>query len=128
MPIPIAEFSPLVAEDLAPLEAAYPGGTANLPADLEDLAEQPLTNGVFTAVPWEYEAIVAVSRRGVPEDPRTVRIRGVTIVEEQEGEDAVFRRYVDWAGVWAQLGVSSGRGESGGSMSFLDPNGVEVDL
>ena len=57
----------------------------------------------------------------------TIVVRGVTIVTGT-GDDAVFRRYVDWAGVWAQLGVSSGRGEIADTPQRLfGPDGLGPD-
>jgi hypothetical protein len=133
MTIPLDDFAPMVAADLGPLMETYPGGTPTLPEGLERLAEEPLSNGAMTAVPWEYTGTAAVRLRGEGQPNREVTIRGVTIVEG-EGENAVFRRYVDWAEVWAQLGRSSGRGESddptqqtANPIVFLDPTGTPID-
>jgi hypothetical protein len=133
MTIPLEDFAPLVAADLGPLVATYPGGVPTLPEGLERLAEEPLTNGTVTAVPWEYTGFTEERLRGQEQQPREVTVRGVTIVEG-DGEEAVFRRYVDWAEVWAQLGRSSGRGESddpgqqaANPIVFLDPSGRPID-
>jgi hypothetical protein len=118
-----------VDADLQPLREAYGEGELFLPDGLEDVADTPPSNGLTRVVPWEYKVTVGdIARaparlRGVVEE-RTIVIRGVTLVQG-EGEAAVCRRYVDWAAAWAQLGVSSGRGEAG-VMRFVDPTGEEV--
>ncbi len=114
----------LVAEDLAPLRAAYPDGELFVPDGLEGLIDEPLSNSVASLVPWEYVATVTISLRGEPAAERRIVIRGVTVIQGK-GDDAVFRRYVDWATVWAQLGVSSGRGEAVEVQHILGPDGVE---
>jgi hypothetical protein len=114
-----------VRMDLAPLLEAYPDGEFFVPEGLEGLLDEPLANGVATAVPWVYVATTTtqVRLRGEPIS-RTIEIHGVTITQGV-GDDAVFRRYVDWAGVWAQLGISSGRGELPDEQHFLGPDGRE---
>jgi hypothetical protein len=98
-----------VREDLAPLADAYGPGTMFLPDGLEELSERPMSNGSIHAVPWEYHVGAPSSRRG-GEIRVDIVIRGVTIVHGA-GPEATYRRYVDWAGAWAQLGISAGRGE-----------------
>ena len=120
----------LVDIDLAPLREQYPGGELFLPDGLDDLVEAPASNGFTTAVPWQYTAPATVSQRGV-EIPKlqTITIRGVTLVQG-EGDQAQFRRYINWAEVWAQLGTSGGvRGEfdKDEPQRFLDPDGREID-
>lgn len=144
-PFPDDEIYTMVADDLGPLLEAFPDGTFGVPDGIfEEGAVMTLSNRppdspsdvtpTVHAVPWEYSATVGVRRRGEVVDPRVVTIRGVTIVDVSGG----FRRYVDWAEVWAQLGVSSGRGESDSrsrsrsddqpvrDQVFLAPNGDDV--
>ncbi len=117
-----------VEMDLAPLREAYPGGELFLPDGLEGLIEEPLSNAVASAVPWVYVTTTTQVRlRGDP-STRTIEIHGLTIAQG-DGDEAVFRRYVDWAGVWAQLGLSSGRGEfDDGEQHVLGPDGTEQQL
>ena len=141
MPIewPSPEDGPFqwVFEDLLPLDRAYGpprdpdaeiqpayDGRLMLPDGLEELREVPLTSGPVHAVPWVYFGTATVSRRGV-EGPKDVVISGVTIVTDRE-DGRLFRRYVDWASVWAQLGVSSGRGEDT-QQTRLGPDLRELD-
>ncbi|SRR6266508_2649911 len=66
---------------------------------------EPITNGRVTAVIWEYESEAF-------EFGKTVTVSGATFAE-QVGDDAddpqswLFRRYIDWVGVMAQLGFSA---------------------
>lgn len=126
-----------VQQDLQPLFDMFPDGELSVPDGLFDEgAAAPLSNGTVHALPWEFVATAPVRRRGAEVDPRSFTIRGVTIVHD---ETQTFRRYVDWAAVWAQLGISSGRGESDERAAvdetkdrlvrdqrFLDPSGVDV--
>ena len=78
-------------------------------------------------MPWVYVTTTTQVRlRGEPLT-RTIEIHGLTIAQGA-GTDAVYRRYVDWAGVWAQLGLSSGRGELDEEQRVLGPDGVELDI
>lgn len=136
---PDDEVFALIGEDLQPLFAMFPDGVLSLPDDVFAEAEiATLSNGTLHATPWEFTATAAVRRRGDPVDPRTFTVRGVTVAELGV-EPPVFRRYVDWAEVWAQLGMSSGRGESDSrsrtnrfnslearDQFFLDPAGEDI--
>jgi hypothetical protein len=117
----------LVESDLERLRETYPDGQLFLPDGLEDLLEAPASNGFTTAVPWQYVVTTAVFQRGRP-IAQEITIRGMTLVQG-EGEQAQFRRYINWAEVWAQLGTSGVRGEfdEDEPPSFLDPNGREID-
>ena len=107
---PDDETAARIQQDLQPLFERFPDGELSVPDGLFDEgAAAPLSNGAVHALPWEFVATTPVRRRGVDVDPRTFTIRGVTIVHDGT---ATFRRFVDWAGVWAQFGNSSGRGES----------------
>ena len=125
-----------VFEDLLPLDLVYGtprdegaeippayDGRLVLPDGLDELSRAPLSSGSIHAVPWEFHGIATVSRRGV-EGQKDVIISGVTVVTD--GEPREFRRYVDWANVWAQLGVSSGRGEETEQFT-LGPDGQPLD-
>jgi hypothetical protein len=139
MPWPDDEIFGLVQEDLQPLFELYSDAVLAVPDGVfEEAPGGPLSNGNAHAVPWELAATATVRRGGEEIEPRTFLIRGVTIVQTA-GDQPMFLRYVDWAGVWAQLGVSSGRGESdersrtnlnnnapARDQSFLDPSGNDV--
>ena len=131
-----------IVDDLKPLIVAYPPpdfDPENSPDDEasraitlsrlrlpDELFSVPLTNDVAAAVPWEYVVDTApVNLRGEVVAEKRITIRGVTLVHGPE-DQRVFRRYVDWAGVWAQLGVSTGRGEAGDDQRFLAPNGEQL--
>ena len=107
----------------APIPPAYDGRLV-LPDGLDELSRAPLSSGPIHALPWEYRGTAAVSRRGVA-GSKDVVISGVTVVTDR-GEQREFRRYVDWASVWAQLGVSSGRGEDTEQFT-LGPDGQPLD-
>ena len=134
---PDDEISGLIAEDLQPLFEQYPDGQLLVPDGVfDEEPAAPLSNGTVHALPWEFVATTPVQRQGLAREPRTFTIRGVTIFHE--GTET-FRRYVDWAGVWAQFGTSSGRGESDDralinqfnqlparDQRLLDPTGADV--
>ena len=124
MAIPIDEGSEgvlgVIFRDLRPLFDAYPGGTADVPEDLEPLVSTRDLDDDPRVVGWRYTVPWTIRQRGVPAAEICLEVNGVTIVfgaPDAPDEELVLRRYVDWADVWAQLGVSSGRGE-------LDPQVV----
>jgi hypothetical protein len=139
LPWPDDEIFGLVQSDLQPLFELYPDAVLAVPDGVfEEGQSGPLSNGSAHAVPWELAATATVRRQGEEVEPRTFTIRGVTIVQTAQ-DRPLFSRYVDWAGVWAQLGVSSGRGESDArsrtnrlndaearDQSFLDPSGADI--
>jgi hypothetical protein len=65
-----------------------------------------ITGGAFTAVEWAFDAQHIESFGGIPATNREVTIHGVTIVR-QRGDNTTFRRYVDWAGLMSDLGVTA---------------------
>jgi hypothetical protein len=69
--------------------------------------ESPLTNGGYSAQPWAIDAVHDGDFAGIAPTGAHVTIEGVTIVQHASGgSDPLYLRYVDWAGVFAQLGVA----------------------
>jgi hypothetical protein len=68
-------------------------------------AEGMLSNGPVTAVAWRYEANAKPDEWGVAARG-PIRIDGATFVNAADG-DPVLSRYIDWHGVFQQLGVAS---------------------
>jgi hypothetical protein len=153
MPVPWPdgdEIFSAIEHDLLPLIDAYPPDEDEAGGDPEDeelrlIAHHnrlKLPDGLFPedeivrlsgadidAVPWEYTVPAApMNRRGRVDHTKPLTIRGTTITHpSRDSGEQVFRRYVDWAGVWAQLGVSAGRGEDGEQQLILGPDGVEIE-
>ena len=83
-----------------------------LPADspLEIGVSGELSDAAFTAVQWVHRGRNA----GAGSDPfiglaptgTEVEVHGVTLIEEIDGGPVLFRRYVDWVGVFDQLGLA----------------------
>jgi hypothetical protein len=137
---PEGEAFDKVLEDLGPMIKAYaidPERTdpadnresLQLPEGFEELPDDPLTNenGTTHAVPWVFSGLAGARQRGEALEGRPVTIRGVTIVQTLADGTEVFRRYVDWAGVWAQLGRSTGRGEEPVGRDFIAPDGSPLE-
>jgi hypothetical protein len=141
LPWPAHEDGPFfeVEQDLLPLLDAYPlaegeGDDPNvahrlrlrLPDDqFVEGEEIAMSNDHASAVPWEYVASAPIQLRGLVVAQPQITIRGVTVLSGP-ADARVFSRYVDWAGVWAQQGVSSGRGEVG-KPTFITPDGEVID-
>lgn len=66
----------------------------------------PLTNGRVTVVAWRYRAEPRPEIWGVAAERGTVDIDGVSFVAD-DGDDRSFVRYIDWHGVFMQLGVAA---------------------
>jgi hypothetical protein len=66
--------------------------------------QEVIANSQVTAVPWVYRCRQIGEFQGLFPTGRELRIDGVTIVDTSGGE-ALFYRYIDWAGVIAQLGL-----------------------
>lgn len=99
----------LVTEDLlAALNETFEqtGGfssAADLPAPIE-------ADG-YTVVAWEYrgkERLNHLARKEFLAGRRDVVVRGITVVTTSDQEPR-FHRYIDWAGVYEQLGMVPGR-------------------
>ena len=78
----------------------------------------------FTTVQWVHRG-----RNEGPRDPfiglaptgAEVEVHGVTLVEDRGGDEPLFHRYVDWVGVFDQLGLAvSGRLHVSGHPGHLD--------
>lgn len=61
-------------------------------------------------VQWEYDGIAGPSFLDLGGDDTPITVRGVTLVFEDAGEDGEpvtqFSRFVDWIGVYGQLGMT----------------------
>jgi hypothetical protein len=117
----------VIFQDLQPLFREYAGGFALIPDDLRSLVSLRNENDNPRIVGWEYRFDGAIHQRGKPKLEKEVVIAGLTIVHGDPNgppEELVLRRYVDWADVWAQLGVSAGRGELDEDQEVLDPENL----
>jgi hypothetical protein len=128
MSIPIDESSEgvlgVIFRDLKPLRDEYPDGTAEVPEDLMQLVATQDLDDDPRVVGWRFTVREDIRQRGVPAAEVFLEVNGVTIVfgpPDADDNELVLRRYVDWADVWAQLGVSSGRGELDPDQDVLDP-------
>jgi len=105
-----------VIEDLSPaLETAFEDGdffpSPDLPA--------PITASPHTVVAWEFhgrERLNRLARKEFAKERRPVVVRGLTVVVDVNGE-RLFHRYIDWAGVYDQLGMVPGRPGQGTSQT-----------
>ncbi|MBV8950425.1 MAG: hypothetical protein JOZ99_06090 [Actinobacteria bacterium] len=68
-------------------------------------ATDAITTDAVAAVPWEYRCVHAGAFQGLFPTGRELRIPGVTLVDYR-GEEPMFARYVDWAAVIEQLGLT----------------------
>ena len=76
-------------------------------AVLDALAgKAPATADDVTFVPWQYGGLHVGSFHGVAPTGRAVLIVGTTAVDVGRSEEPEFHRFVDWANVFAQLGLT----------------------
>jgi SnoaL-like polyketide cyclase len=68
-------------------------------------SQEVIANAAVAAVPWVYRCRHVGEFQGLFPTGRELRIDGVTIVDRSGGEP-LFYRYIDWAGVIAQLGLT----------------------
>ena len=66
--------------------------------------DEPISSGTHDVLPWQWAGRHMGSLAGIPPTGRDVVVRGVTIVENRDGE-LVYHRFVDWLGVFEQLGA-----------------------
>jgi hypothetical protein len=66
---------------------------------------EPIANQSHTAVIWEYSGTHTGDFHGIKATQRDVIVRGATVVDHSK-EPPLFHRYVDWAEVMGQLGLS----------------------
>jgi hypothetical protein len=66
--------------------------------------EQTIDNERVYAVPWSFRCVHTGNFQGLFRTGRRLEIEGVTLVDRREG--VMLHRYVDWAGVIAQLGLT----------------------
>jgi hypothetical protein len=66
---------------------------------------ETITNKEITAVPWTYQCRHVGDFNGVFPTGRNLEIQGVTFVDNRGGR-TLLHRYVDWAGVFTQLGMA----------------------
>lgn len=71
---------------------------ADVFADIE-----PMTNGSFTTVPWQYRCRHTGWFQGAAPTGNALTIRGTTVVDHRSDE-ALFHRHVDWLAVMYALG------------------------
>ncbi len=64
-----------------------------------------ITNGAFTAVPWEFSCRHVGVFQGAQPTERQLVIRGTTIVDTTRRRP-LFHRYVAWSDVFAALGMA----------------------
>jgi len=82
-------------------------------------------------VAWEYrglERVNPLARKKFQDDRREVVVRGVTVVTMVDKEP-LFHRYIDWAGVYDQLGMVPGRpslGDAQVAMIGTDDDGHAI--
>ena len=100
-----------VIDDLAPaLKDVFPSdGFAFTPAPG---LPSVIRSGGAAVVAWEYRGDEQRNPLARSAPLRTVTLRGITVVVG-EGEKALFHRYIDWAGVYDQLGMVPGRPDLG---------------
>ncbi len=73
-----------------------------------DLVEEgSLSNGRIDVLAWRYEAEPLPAVWGVAAERGTVLIDGVTFSDLRSGDEPRFSRYIDWHGVFMQLGVAA---------------------
>jgi hypothetical protein len=73
------------------------------PKSLRDI--DAITNGAHTAVAWEYRCRHVDWFNGAPPTGNEVTLRGTTIVDTS-GDEATYRRYIDWLDLYVQLGFT----------------------
>lgn len=69
--------------------------------------DEAIESSRFTTVVWEYAGVHRRAFAGLAPTGRPVHINGVTLVEHAGGGRHLFHRYVDWAAVMGQLGLSA---------------------
>jgi hypothetical protein len=92
----------------------------------------PIEADGYTVVAWEYrgrERLNHLARKEFLAGRRDVVVRGVTVVNTSEKEP-LFHRYIDWAGVYDQLGMVPGRPSVGvaqaATIGFDDDHSILV--
>jgi hypothetical protein len=101
--MPSPEIIQLVGEDITEGLRAMFEPTEGF--RVRDAFEEGIGDDVVAAVPWEYECAHTGDFQGVFPTGRAMRIEGLTIVD-QRGEQPAFIRYIDWAAVFGQLGMT----------------------
>jgi hypothetical protein len=71
----------------------------------EPFTGEPIANETHTAIVWEYSGVHTEPINGIRPTQREVTVRGVTIVDHT-GKEPAFHRYIDWAEVMGQLGLT----------------------
>ena len=108
----------LVTADLFPALAATFEPVAKFPFSPAEGLPNVIEGSDGTAVvAWEYrgkERLNPLVPRDFPE--RVVIVRGITVVVNPK-KDPRFHRYIDWAGVYDQLGMMPGRPSTGDTVT-----------
>lgn len=71
------------------------------------VARGPLTNGSVEVVAWRYRADADPDVWGVAAEHGPIEIDGVTYVDQDAADGPNFVRYIDWHGIFTQLGVAA---------------------
>jgi hypothetical protein len=61
---------------------------------------------LVSVLAWEWPVHHVGSIQGTPATLRDVTLRGMTVIDERSGE-RLFSRYIDWLGLYAELGALS---------------------
>lgn len=116
----------LVREDvMAGVGSWFPGSD-----DLEITLAGGVEGSPFTTIRWVHrgrnssnrDPFIGLARTGID-----VEVHGITLVEDRGAEEPLFHRYVDWVGVYDQLGLSvAGRLAVADRPDHLGPGPVTV--
>lgn len=95
----------VVEDDVRGVLARPFPGELDVPAPFADAL--PIGIGDVTAVPWRWRGVHEAEFLGLRRTGLPVDVTGVTLLRA-EGDDVVFHRVVDWAALFAQIGVAVG--------------------
>jgi hypothetical protein len=91
--------------NLFPDDEGIQRGEFRVAEGFEELPVLRTDDGEVAAVPWVWSARVRSAFGLRLDEDAPIEIAGVTLVSIDEEGETVFRRYVDWLGAYAQLGV-----------------------
>lgn len=100
------DLTELVATDVRlGLGDAFDLSTEGLqPLDSFAASDEPIASSAHDVLAWQWEGRHIGTLAGVPPTGRSVVVQGVTIVDHR-GDEPWFHRFVDWLGVFDQLGA-----------------------
>jgi len=69
-------------------------------------ADEPVgtVSEAASVVAWEWPVVHVGHLQGTPPTGKAVTIRGITVIDGRSGE-LLFSRYIDWLGLYAQIGA-----------------------